>query len=69
LIVAILVAVLILEGCGAGKTQQGASGEKEIVRVGTDAEYPPFEKIEGNGQITGFDMDILKAIAKAGGFE
>ena len=32
--------------------------------VGTDIGYPPFDFREENGQITGFDVDILNAIAE-----
>lgn len=32
--------------------------------VGTDIGYPPFDFRDENGQITGFDVDVLKAIAE-----
>lgn len=32
--------------------------------VGTDIGYPPFDFRDKNGQITGFDVDVLKAIAE-----
>src|SRR5690348_3842448 len=33
-----------------------------VLRVGTDATYPPFESIE-NGQYVGYDMDLARALA------
>lgn len=33
-----------------------------VLRVGTDATYPPFESIE-NGQYAGYDMDLARALA------
>ena len=36
--------------------------------VGTSADFPPFEYVE-KGQIVGFDIDLIKAIAKSQGFE
>ena len=39
------------------------------VMVGTNAEYPPFESVDEAGNIVGFDVDIITAIAKAAGFE
>ena len=36
--------------------------------IGTDAAYPPFEKQEG-GKVIGFDIDLIKAIAKEAGIE
>ena len=39
------------------------------VVVGTNAEYPPFEFVDEAGNITGFDPDLMTAIADAAGFE
>ncbi len=39
------------------------------VRVATEAQYPPFELVDDAGTITGFDVELMEAIAKAGGFE
>jgi polar amino acid transport system substrate-binding protein len=58
----VLAVTLIMTGC-ANKT------DSKLVKVGTDAAYPPFEKMEGNRQIVGFDVDIMNAIAKAEGFK
>ncbi|MFC4544953.1 basic amino acid ABC transporter substrate-binding protein [Paenactinomyces guangxiensis] len=71
LIISILmVFALLLAGCNTKSSDagKGTSEKSNVVKVGTDAAYPPFEKQEGNGEITGFDVDILNAIAKAGGF-
>lgn len=40
----------------------------KVVTVGTSADFPPFEYIE-NGQFVGFDMDLMREIAKIAGFE
>jgi ABC-type transport system substrate-binding protein len=37
--------------------------------VGTNAEFPPFEFVDENGDLAGFDMDLFEAIAQAAGFE
>jgi polar amino acid transport system substrate-binding protein len=39
------------------------------VTVGMNAEYPPFEFVNEEGEITGFDVDLINAIAKEAGFE
>ena len=36
---------------------------KDKIYVGTNAEFPPFEYLE-NGEITGFDMDLVHEIGK-----
>lgn len=41
----------------------------ETIIVGTNAEYAPFEYRDSNGELTGFDYDLLEAIAQAQGVE
>lgn len=41
----------------------------EKIVVGTNAEYPPFESVDDAGNIVGFDIDLMNAIAKNAGFE
>ncbi|WMY96421.1 MAG: transporter substrate-binding domain-containing protein [Arsenophonus sp.] len=38
--------------------------QKEIIRFATEASYPPFESIDSNNRIIGFDIDIAKTICK-----
>jgi polar amino acid transport system substrate-binding protein len=57
----LVLASLVLGACG-GPTQK--------VQVATDATWPPFELVdEATKQIVGFDIDLMNAIAKEGGFE
>lgn len=39
------------------------------ITVGTNAEYPPFESVDEDGNIIGFDIDLMNAIAEDAGFE
>ncbi len=41
----------------------------ETITVGTNAEFPPFEYINNDGEPDGFDMAVIKAIGEAEGFE
>ncbi|MBN2005938.1 MAG: basic amino acid ABC transporter substrate-binding protein [Anaerolineae bacterium] len=52
----------LLAGCAGG----GAS--KKIV-VATDATWPPMEFMDADKNIVGFDVDLMKAIAKEAGLE
>ena len=45
----------------------GLAPDKQTIIVGTDAAFPPFESIE-NGQLVGFDIDLVKEIADRLGF-
>lgn len=71
----IAATVVLLAGLAScGKQQAPAASasasanEKEYI-VGTDAAYAPFESQAANGDVVGFDIDILKAVAEKGGFK
>ena len=58
---------LMLSACGSGGQQTAGSGEKVYV-IGTDAAYPPFQMLEAD-KISGHDIDVMNAVAEAGGFK
>lgn len=55
----ILISTLALLGLSAA-----TSHAQEVLRVGTDATFPPMEFVE-NDKRTGFDIDLMDAIGKA----
>jgi polar amino acid transport system substrate-binding protein len=78
LIALLLVAImavgvsLVLQGCkpGGKVMTPTAVGENLKLKIATDAAYPPFESVDpATGEIVGFDIDLMKEIATAGGFE
>ena len=62
---ALLLPSLLLPGCGepapAGGILERIRARGALV-VATEAEFPPFESVEG-GQIVGFDVDLVRAVA------
>ena len=65
--VSLLVAVsLVLSGCGAGKAANHLEAVKQagVIKVGTSADYPPFESVDESGNKIGFDIDLMTEIAK-----
>jgi ABC-type amino acid transport substrate-binding protein len=40
-----------------------------VIKIGTNAEYPPFEYVDENGVITGFDPELVAMLAARAGFE
>lgn len=70
LVVSLSVALF---GCGTKNSDSSTDvGEGETVRkliVGTDATYAPMESMNEKGNIVGIDIDIVKLIAEAAGFE
>lgn len=41
-----------------------SSPPQETLTIGTQSGYPPFEFMDSNGQIVGFDLDLAEQIAK-----
>lgn len=65
----VLVLTFVLIGCSNNtdtvdeKTTLEKIQEKGVIVVGTSPDYPPFETIDDNGNIVGFDIDLLNEIA------
>lgn len=49
---------------GAASTFVACQDNREVLYVATNAEFPPFESIDKKGKYVGFDMDLIKEIAK-----
>lgn len=61
----VLLAVLML----CLLTISACAGEKEVLKVGTEATFPPFESQDEDGNYIGFDMDVIAFIAEDNGWE
>ena len=42
----------------------GIANAKDVLVLGTNAEYPPFEFVDENTTITGFDIELVAELAK-----
>ncbi len=73
-------AALLLAACGkkeepppppapAPVASAPAPAPAKVYAVGTDAAYAPFESQNEKGEIVGFDVDVVTAIAKKAGIE
>lgn len=63
----IVVSVLVLAGILLSACGQASSG---TVKVATDATFPPFEIVdEKTNDLTGFDIELMKAIADKAGLK
>ena len=79
----VLAGSMLLTGCGGGNTQSAddtASDTTEqsetaenteggVLRMGTNATFPPYEYGEENNEVAGIDADIAAAIAHKLGME
>lgn len=69
------ICLLAFAGCGGHGSQAGtpaahqeAHGET-VLRVGTDADYPPFEYYqETTKAFTGFDIELMQGVAREMGY-
>ncbi|MGV8077851.1 MAG: basic amino acid ABC transporter substrate-binding protein [Methanosarcina sp.] len=48
---------------------ENASEETSTYIVGTEAQFPPFEIVDSQGNVVGFDVDLMNAIAEDQGFK
>lgn len=76
-VASLAVAGLLLSACGkkeappapAAAPVAAAPAPMKVYTVGTDAAYAPFESQNEKGEIVGFDIEVMQAVAKAAGFE
>lgn len=68
-----VICLLAVAGCG-GESKTEAPSQKQavaekVLRVGTDADYPPFEYFqEASKAFTGFDIELMRGIARELGY-
>ena len=56
---------MLLSACGGGaNTHLGKIKATGTIKIGTSADYPPFESVDASGNKTGFDIDLMTEIAK-----
>lgn len=59
----------MLTGALSALVTAGAATAREIVKVGSTLALPPFEFVDQNGEIQGFEIDLVRAIAGRLGLE
>ena len=63
-----VLTILVLAALVFGVTSCAKKEAAKIV-IATDATWPPMEMVDESKNIVGFDIDLMTAAAKAGGFE
>lgn len=73
------MAVTLLAGCGGGgdtasteassAASAGAESGSDVVVVGTNPTFAPFEYQDDEGNMEGFDLDLMNAIGEDQGFD
>ncbi len=59
-----------LAACGT-EAQAGSDGGKEVptYKVAMEPTFPPFDTVDEEGNLAGFDVDLMEAIAEEEGFK
>lgn len=60
------VTSLVLSACGGtpkAANHLEAIKQAGVIKVGTSADYPPFESVDASGNKVGFDIDLMAEIA------
>jgi polar amino acid transport system substrate-binding protein len=57
----------MLAGCGGSKASGATIDQIKkdgVLRIGTSPDYPPFESLDKDNKVIGFDVDIMTEVAK-----
>ena len=61
---------MAVAGCGGSDKSAASDAAAKVLKVGTDANFPPFEFYqEQTKQHTGFDVELVTALAKQMGYD
>lgn len=61
--------IAVLTAAVFGLAALSAKAQDEVVRIGSEGAYPPFNYIDSEGNLVGFDIDIANALCDAAEFK
>lgn len=64
-----ILSMCCMAGCGGGNAEDAGGDQAVVYKAGTEPTYAPFDTTDEDGNIIGFDMDLMDAIAKDQGFK
>ena len=62
---AILAAAMLGLGAFAAQAQEAASQPTSVIRIAVEGAYPPFNFIDANNELQGFEVELLKSLCEA----
>lgn len=64
-----LILLACIAFCAVSFAFGAPAAEDDVVTIASDATWPPMEYVDENKDVVGFDIDLINAIADAGGFK
>lgn len=70
-----ILLLLLLAACGSSDDEEGekgssdSDGDKEVLKMATSADFPPFESRNPEGEFEGFDIELAHLIADELGYD
>ncbi len=64
-----MIMIMAAVSCGDGEQAENSGSEIPVYTVATEATFPPFDTVDEDGNIIGFDMDLITAIGEDQGFQ
>lgn len=68
-VAAVLALAMAVSMTACGQKKDGSGIDDGKIVVGTNAEYEPFEYLDENGELQGFDIELMNAIADQAGLK
>ncbi len=56
--------VSALAGAALAMTVTAAAAQDDVIRIGTEGAYPPWNYTEANGELAGFEIDLANAMCE-----
>ena len=69
IITLLLAAALVFSVVSCSKKEKASDDGIRTITIASDATWPPMEFVNENKEIVGFNVDLMKAAAEAGGYK
>lgn len=60
---------MLLGGCGDDKSAKKPAEQPKVIKAGMNPDFAPFEFVDKDGKMVGFDVDLIQAVGKQMGAE